>query len=248
MCTVPDGMPSTASLPPPAVGSERPTLAAWATLLTAVNTIPLGTGALDELSAPLPSGAQPTLPLGSGVPGFTSAPLPSGAPNLLAHAAPGPETRVDSVADSGPQAGCRATGSGTAQASPWPLGLVPAALLRRGSQLRSCRWTSTSCRAMYLSARCSRATCSSGECARCPPDRRTQGQCARRRRDDNRASARYGAAPKCGIRPGSTRGAGRLGATLHTAAYALGDLALPAYIAPPHCTSYARKWCLTASC
>ncbi|KAL1939459.1 hypothetical protein VTO73DRAFT_10015 [Trametes versicolor] len=36
------------SHPPPAVGSERPTLATWAVVLNCMNTIPLGTGALDE--------------------------------------------------------------------------------------------------------------------------------------------------------------------------------------------------------
>ncbi|EIW53564.1 uncharacterized protein TRAVEDRAFT_52685 [Trametes versicolor FP-101664 SS1] len=91
-----------------------------------------------------------------------------------------------------------------------------------------------------LSARCSRAACSSGECARCPPDRRTLGQCALSRERRRRASARYGAAHKCGIRPGSaTCAAGRLGTTLHTAAYAPGDLAPPAYIAPLYCLCHA---------
>ncbi|EIW53541.1 uncharacterized protein TRAVEDRAFT_52669 [Trametes versicolor FP-101664 SS1] len=68
-----------ASHPPPAVGSERPTVATWAALLIAIDTHPLGTGALDELSVPLPSGAPSTLPLGAAVSDFMSAPLPSGA-------------------------------------------------------------------------------------------------------------------------------------------------------------------------
>ncbi|EIW53556.1 uncharacterized protein TRAVEDRAFT_52682 [Trametes versicolor FP-101664 SS1] len=63
-----------------------------------------------------------------------------------------------------------------------------------------------------LSARCSRATCSSGECARCPPDRRTQGQCARRRSDDTarrpdtalRPSAAYDRARRAGGSPRAT--------------------------------------------
>ncbi|KAL1939443.1 hypothetical protein VTO73DRAFT_9999 [Trametes versicolor] len=161
------------SHPPPAVGSERPTLATWAALLDCIITIPLGTGALDELSVPLPSGAS----------------------TLLAHATSGPDL---------------------------------------GSAVLSNTFRAL-CAPAYPKTIASRATCSSGECARCPPDRRTHGQCAPSRERRHRASTRYGAAPKCGILPGSTCGAGRFGSTLHAAAYALGDLALPAYMAPPYC-------------